>query len=135
MKHALTAFLLAWGLCPATAATFSPKAPCPGCNIVLVSYDSLAAEDGEEDYEHRKFDHSHTRMEPDYRLYTRKRGLRARDGWKLIDTLDTGRVELYNLKDDPKELKDRLFAHDKTLGVDPRHWEAGCSPVYADQCH
>lgn len=180
----------------------------------------LASDHGEEDYEHRKFDHGHTLydelqrvllvvvspgikgnqviraqvgtlnmlptilglvgiplnpklqaqikgkslvpllqgretegddvyMETDYRLYTRKRGLRTRDGWKLIDTLDTGKVELYNLKDDPRELKDlaasdpskvkelkaRLSAHDKTLGVDPRHWEAGCSPVYADQCH
>jgi len=87
-------------------------------------------------------------METDYRLYTRKRGLRTLDGWKLIDTLDTGKVELYNLKDDPKETKDlasanpekvkeltdRLLAHYKALGVDLGHGEAGCSPVYADQC-
>lgn len=180
----------------------------------------LASDHGEEDYEHRKFDHGHTLydelervllvvvspgiegnqvihaqvgtlnilptimalvgipvdaqlgtqikgkslvplltgaqtqgedvyMETDYRLYTRKRGLRTRDGWKLIDTLDTGKAELYDLNKDPKETKNlasaqpkrvrelrkRIRAHYEALGVDLGHWEAGCSPVYADQCH
>jgi hypothetical protein len=88
-------------------------------------------------------------METDLRLYTHKRGLRTPDGWKLIDTLETGAVELYNLHDDPQEikdlastepkrtqeLKDKLLAHYQAIGVDLEHWDSGCSPVYPDQCH
>jgi choline-sulfatase len=88
-------------------------------------------------------------METDYRLFTHKRGLRTQDGWKLIHTLETGRIELYNLKDDPQELKDlsaavpakaqelddRLLEHYKKIGSVLDHWQVGCSPVYPDQCH
>ncbi|NNN06848.1 MAG: sulfatase-like hydrolase/transferase [Elusimicrobia bacterium] len=88
-------------------------------------------------------------METDYRLYTHKRGLRTRDGWKLVHTLETGKIELYNLKNDPHELKDlsaaepaktadldaRLLAHYKSIGSILDHWQVGCSPVYPDQCH
>jgi len=88
-------------------------------------------------------------METDYRLFTHKRGLRTRDGWKFISTLETGRAELYDLKHDPQEkqdlaaarpekaeeLKKALLGHYQALGVDLSHWSLGCSPVYADQCH
>lgn len=88
-------------------------------------------------------------METDYRLFTHKRGLRTADGWKLIDTLETHKLELYNLNKDPgetknlatkdpaktKELKAKLLAHYKALGADLDHLAMGCSPVYADQCH
>ena len=88
-------------------------------------------------------------METDYRLYTHKRGLRTADGWKLIHTLETGKVELYNLNADPqeatdlsasqpgraKELDDRLLAQYRKIGAVLDHWDVGCSPVYPDQCH
>jgi arylsulfatase len=88
-------------------------------------------------------------METDYRLFTHKRGLRTRDGWKLIHTLETGKIELYDLKTDPgelsdqaaanpakaKELDDALLTHYKEIGAVLDHWEVGCSPVYPDQCH
>jgi choline-sulfatase len=88
-------------------------------------------------------------METDYRLFTHKRGIRTRDGWKLIHTLETGKIELYDLNADPeelsdqaaanpakaKELDDALLAHYKEIGAVLDHWEVGCSPVYPDQCH
>ena len=88
-------------------------------------------------------------METDYRLFTHKRGLRTKDGWKLIHTLETGKIELYNLLKDPqeltdlaaaepakaKELDDALLAHYMAIGAVLDHWQVGCSPVYPDQCH
>ncbi len=88
-------------------------------------------------------------METDYRLFTHKRGLRTRDGWKLIHTLETGKIELFDLSSDPqemadlsasqpgrvKELDDRLLAHYREIGAVLDHWDVGCSPVYPDQCH
>jgi arylsulfatase A-like enzyme len=88
-------------------------------------------------------------METDYRLFTHKRGLRTVDGWKLIHTLETGKVELYNLTKDPgesadlaasnpakaKELDDKLLAQYQKIGAVLDHWQVGCSPVYPDQCH
>ena len=88
-------------------------------------------------------------METDYRLFTHKRGLRTKDGWKLIHTLETGKVELYDLNKDPQELKDlaagmpakakelddKLLAHYMAIGAVLDHWQVGCSPVYPDQCH
>jgi arylsulfatase A-like enzyme len=86
--------------------------------------------------------------ETDYRLYTFKRGLQTPDGWKLILTLDSGKKELYNLNDDPNELKNlitdnpekgfeleqKLRAHiDETKGQRSAS-QLGCSPVYGDQC-
>ncbi|MCX5796097.1 MAG: sulfatase [Elusimicrobia bacterium] len=88
-------------------------------------------------------------METDYRLFTHKRGLRTRDGWKLIHTLETGKIELYDLNSDPQEmtdlaasqpdrakgLDDRLLAQYRKIGAVLDHWEVGCNPVYPDQCH
>jgi arylsulfatase A-like enzyme len=88
-------------------------------------------------------------METDYRLFTHLRGLRTPDGWKLIHTMETGRIELYNVVKDPheltnlaaadpakaKELDDRLLAHYVAIGAVLDHWQIGCSPVYPDQCH
>jgi arylsulfatase A-like enzyme len=88
-------------------------------------------------------------METDYRLYTHKRGLRTRDGWKLIATMENKRMELYDLKSDPeetrnlaasrpkkaKELKKRILDHYRGLGIGLDDWTLGCSPVYPDQCH
>jgi arylsulfatase A-like enzyme len=41
--------------------------------------------------------------ETDYRLYVHKRSVRTADGWKFIYSLDTGKKELYHLRDDPGE--------------------------------
>lgn len=88
-------------------------------------------------------------IETDYRLYTHKRGLRTKDGWKLIKTLETKTNELYDLNSDPgetknlaaarpektKELDRRLTEHYRALGARLDDWSLGCSPVYPDQCH
>ncbi|MCK9431379.1 MAG: sulfatase [Candidatus Omnitrophica bacterium] len=42
--------------------------------------------------------------ETDYRFYVSKRSVRTPEGLKFIYSLDTGNKELYNLKDDPREL-------------------------------
>lgn len=87
-------------------------------------------------------------METDYRLFTRKRGLRTADGWKLVYTLESGKTELYDWKDDPQErrdlaaaepqraarLKKTLLDHYASLGLKLDGLAMGCSPVYADQC-
>lgn len=97
----------------------------------------------------RKHEGEDVYMETDYRLYTHKRGLRTRDGWKLIATIENKRMELYDLKRDPKETQDmaaarpdkvkelekRLLDHYRGLGVSLDNWTLGCSPVYPDQCH
>ena len=87
--------------------------------------------------------------ETDYRLYTFKRSVRTKDGWKFIATMEDGKKELYNLKSDPGETKNlvdaepriayeleqKLFAHFKSIGHDltGRKWETGLSPVYDSQ--
>jgi arylsulfatase A-like enzyme len=84
--------------------------------------------------------------ETDYRLYTFKRSIQTKEGWKLIYTLESKGRELYNLKRDPGEtrnlvdaepriayeLEQRLFAYFKSLGHDltARRWETGMNPVY-----
>ncbi len=88
-------------------------------------------------------------METDYRNYTHKRGIRTADGWKLVMTMETQGLELYNLRDDPAEtknlayenprvafeLKERVLEHIKQVGANPNGpWEIGCLPVYQDQC-
>jgi len=88
-------------------------------------------------------------IETDYREYTHKRGIRTKDGWKFILTLESNRRELYNLKDDPGEtnnlidkhpqvafdLELRVREHMKAMGEDPyKTWGVGCVPVYQDQC-
>jgi len=88
-------------------------------------------------------------METDYRNYTHKRGVRTADGWKYIETMETGIGELYNLTKDPgetvnlidtesaraKELKDVVVKHVEAMGGNPSGpWEIGCLPVYGDQC-
>jgi arylsulfatase A-like enzyme len=88
-------------------------------------------------------------FETDYRQYTYKRGLRTKDGWKLIYTLENKSRELYNLTDDPKEtrnlvdkelrrayeMEQRIFAHFKAIGHDltARQWIPGLNPVYDSQ--
>ncbi|MBI5240053.1 MAG: sulfatase [Elusimicrobia bacterium] len=88
-------------------------------------------------------------METDYRLYTHKRGLRTRDGWKIVKTMENKTAELYDLNSDPQETKNlaaarpekareldkRLTDHYQVMGANLEHWSVGCSPVYPDQCH
>jgi arylsulfatase A-like enzyme len=87
--------------------------------------------------------------ETDYRLYTYKRSVATRDGWKFIYTLENKGRELYNVKNDPGEtnnlvdkepklayeLEQKLFAHFKSIGSDlsARRWEPGLNPVYDSQ--
>jgi arylsulfatase A-like enzyme len=87
--------------------------------------------------------------ETNYRDYTFKRSIITPDGWKLIATLESGDIELYNLTTDPAEssdlsksesrraaeLKQQLFAHFKSIGSDltTREWHRGLNPVYASQ--
>jgi arylsulfatase A-like enzyme len=87
--------------------------------------------------------------ETDYRQYTYKRSVTTRDGWKFIYTLENKGRELYNMKKDPKELKNlvelepkrayeleqQLFAHFKSIGHDlnARQWIPGLNPVYDSQ--
>jgi len=87
--------------------------------------------------------------ETDYRLYTYKRAIMTKDGWKFIYTLENKGRELYNMKTDPGETKNlvekepkrayeleqRLFAHFKSIGHDltARTWETGLNPVYDSQ--
>lgn len=87
--------------------------------------------------------------ETDYRQYTYKRSVITREGWKFIYTLENKGRELYNLKKDPKELKNlveleprrayeleqQLFAHFKSIGSDlnARQWIPGLNPVYDSQ--
>ncbi|NVN98009.1 MAG: sulfatase-like hydrolase/transferase [Geobacteraceae bacterium] len=89
-----------------------------------------------------------TYSETDYRLFTFKRSVTTKDGWKFIYTIESKGRELYNLVKDPGEqqnlvekeprlayeLEQKLFAKFKTLGQDlsmPR--ETGLSPVYDSQ--
>lgn len=86
-------------------------------------------------------------FETDYRLYVHLRGVQTTDGWKLVMNLNTGGIELYNLKADPGELKNltsqepkkayeleqKLQQHQNKMG-DKGPWLLGCSPAYADQC-
>jgi len=87
--------------------------------------------------------------ETDYRLYTHKRSVITKNGWKLIYTLENGGRELYDLKSDPRELENlaekeprrayeleqKLFAYFKSIGQDlsGRKWELGLNPVYDSQ--
>jgi arylsulfatase A-like enzyme len=87
--------------------------------------------------------------ETDYREYTYKRSIATPDGWKLIYTLENRKVELFNLNDDPGELKnlaevernrsreleEKLFKHFASIGHDlgTRRWEIGLNPVYSSQ--
>lgn len=87
--------------------------------------------------------------ETDYRLYTYKRSIMTKDGWKFIYTMENRQRELYDMKSDPGETKNlvekepklayeleqRLFAHFKSIGHDlsARKWETGLNPVYDSQ--
>lgn len=87
--------------------------------------------------------------ETDYREYTFKRSIITPEGWKLIYTLETKSRELYNLPQDPGEMKNlaqaeprrvdeleaRLFAHFKSIGHDltAKKWATGLNPVYPSQ--
>jgi len=87
--------------------------------------------------------------ETDYRQYTYKRSVITKDGWKFIYTLENKSRELYNLKKDPKELKNlvelepkrsyeleqKLFTHFKSIGHDlnAKQWIPGLNPVYDSQ--
>jgi len=46
--------------------------------------------------------------ETDYRFYVNKRAIRTSDGFKFIYSLDSGDRELYNLNNDPAELKNLI---------------------------
>ncbi len=70
--------------------------------------------------------------ETDYRFYASKRSIRTPDGYKFIYSMDTGKKELYGLKEDPYEinnlvdrepkvayqLEQKLFAWLKSMGQD-----------------
>jgi choline-sulfatase len=87
--------------------------------------------------------------ETDYRQYTYKRSVITKDGWKFIYTLEDKSRELYNIRKDPKELKNlvelepklayeleqKLFAYFKSIGHDlnARQWIPGLNPVYDSQ--
>ncbi len=87
--------------------------------------------------------------ETDYRLYTFKRSIRTKDGWKFIATMENGQRELYNLNSDPGELQNvaeaepriayeleqKLYGKFKSIGHDlnGRSWVTGLSPVYDSQ--
>jgi choline-sulfatase len=87
--------------------------------------------------------------ETDYRLYTYKRSIQTKDGWKFIYTLENNGRELYNMKSDPGEtvnlvekepriayeLEQKVFSHFKSIGSDlsARRWETGLNPVYDSQ--
>ncbi len=87
--------------------------------------------------------------ETDYREYTFKRSIVRPDGWKLIATLESKNLELYDLNADPGELNDlsakdpqraeelkaALYAHFKSIGHDlaSRRWGLGLNPVYPSQ--
>jgi len=87
--------------------------------------------------------------ETDYRLYTYKRSVMTKDGWKFIYTLENRGRELYNMHKDPGEttnlvdkepklayeLEQKLFGYFKSLGHDlsARRWETGLNPVYDSQ--
>jgi arylsulfatase A-like enzyme len=87
--------------------------------------------------------------ETDYRLYTFKRSIMTKDGWKFIYTMESKSRELYNLNNDPGEttnlvqrepriayeLEQKLFAFFKSIGHDltKERWETGLSPVYDSQ--
>ncbi len=88
-------------------------------------------------------------IETDYRTYTFKRGIRTKDGWKYILTLENGKQELYNLNSDPHELNNlvdknpklaadlekRVKDHMLGMGENPSETKiTGCLPVYSDQC-
>lgn len=88
-------------------------------------------------------------IETDYRDFTHKRGIRTVDGWKYIITLESGKQELYNLNDDPKELVNVVKSHPEiaskleskvknhmvTMGQNPgQKWSVGCLPVYVGEC-
>jgi len=92
--------------------------------------------------------------ETDYRLYTHKRAVVTKDGWKFILTLaeypnKTNIKELYNLNLDPNEttnlvesepriayeLEQKVLQHMKDMGTDANGpWTIGCSAVYNEQC-
>jgi len=87
--------------------------------------------------------------ETDYRLYTHKRSVETKDGWKFILTMNGPQRELYNLNTDSDEqinlidqeskrayeLEQLIYSHLKQMGVDPLGpWPLGCLPAYGDQC-
>jgi len=92
--------------------------------------------------------------ETDYRLFTHKRSIITKDGWKFILTLaespnKTNIKELYNLNNNPKEtsnlinsepriayeLEQKLLKHLKDMGTNTEGpWIIGCVPVYNEQC-
>ena len=88
-------------------------------------------------------------METDYRDYTHKRGIRTVDGWKFVQTMETGEQELYDMNADPQEMRNvadensnitaalakRVREHVEATGQQiAGPWNVGCVPVYADQC-
>jgi len=86
--------------------------------------------------------------ETDCRLFTFKRSLTTKDGWKLILTLENGNKELFNLNNDSAEQKNLitenpqkgyeleqiLNKHIEDTASQRTSSQLGCSPVYGDQC-
>lgn len=87
--------------------------------------------------------------ETDYRNYTHQRSYISPDEWKIIVTMERGKVELYDLTSDPGEnlnlaekepgrqgvMEKVLFSHMESIGEKPSGpWQVGCLPVYNDQC-
>lgn len=89
-------------------------------------------------------------LETDYRNYVHLRGIRTPDGWKYILSLDDGSEQLFNLRNDPRELNNlitvnpekknelrrRLLAHMRdALGQTlEKPVSKECLPVYDGQC-
>lgn len=84
--------------------------------------------------------------ETNYRQFTYKRSIIAPSDWKLIYTLESKERELYQLRDDPGELRNQaaaepavadalerqLFEYFKSIGHDltAHPWKTGHNPVY-----
>lgn len=90
-------------------------------------------------------------LETDYLDATHIRGVQTVNGWKYIITEQTGKEELYNIKNDPGEKKNVINVKDNStiaqelrlkvrnhlisMGDDPdKQWTTGCLPVYPTEC-
>ncbi len=102
---------------------------------------------------HKSLNSADVYSETDYRNMTHKRSIRTANGWKYIMTLESGEDELYDIKNDPQELlnkvdqnkklanklKEKLFKHldlmkNRTKSHGYFSAITDCLPVYKEQC-